>query len=117
MVNYHSGILEGVAGRLGLARPGEKDPPRLAQEGVSRCYEAALSMLCEAKAGLGEEGTSLGSKTLSSVDGGLHTGYESDFISRRACDVHPIFRGPILPGLVAKLDSLRLNKPAKPTEV
>ena len=34
--NFFSGILEGVAGRLGLVPPGMADPPALARSGVSR---------------------------------------------------------------------------------
>ena len=33
--NFFSGILEGVAGRLGLVPPGVTDPPASARAGVS----------------------------------------------------------------------------------
>ena len=48
------------------------------------------------------------------MDGGLHTGYELDFVSHRADEVQPIFTAPVLPGLIAEMDKLRLSEPAKP---
>ena len=40
--NFFSGILEGVAGRLGLVPQGMTDPPALARVGVSRQWATTL---------------------------------------------------------------------------
>ena len=40
--NFFSGILEGVAGRLGLVPPGMTDPPASARAGVSQQWASAL---------------------------------------------------------------------------
>ena len=48
VVNYHSGVLEGVAGRLGLALPGVKDPPSSAPEGMLRSFIASLEKAVKA---------------------------------------------------------------------
>ena len=114
MANYHSGVLEGVAGRLGLAGPGEKDPPHSTREGVNRCYATSVTLVLktEVEAKGDEPVQAKGARW--EVDGGLHTGYESDFVTHRADEVHPIFTAPVLPGLISEMDKLCLSKPAKP---
>ena len=71
VVNYHSGVLEGVAGWLGLAPPGEKDPPRSIREGINHRYAASLAIFLEAEA---KEIRPLpaSKRTKWVVDGGLH---------------------------------------------
>ena len=115
VVNYHCRVLEGIAGRLGLARPGKEDLPRSVREGVSRHYADSLALILKA-----EEEANKG-ETLPAtsgarweVDGGLHSGYESDFVSHRTGDVHPIFTASLLPDLISEIDKLRLSKPANP---
>ena len=48
VVNYHSGVLEGVAGRLGLALPGVKDPPSSTPEGMLCTFIACLEKAVKA---------------------------------------------------------------------
>ena len=40
--NFFSGILEGVAGRLGLVPPGMTEPPVSARAGISQQWAATL---------------------------------------------------------------------------
>ena len=74
VVNYHSGVLEGVTGRLGLALPGVKDPPSSAPEGMLRSFIASLEKAVKAD--------DAGQATGWSIQGGLHTCYAEDFVTR-----------------------------------
>ena len=49
VVNYHSGVLEGVAGRLGLAVPGVSPTPTSAPEGMLRRFMASLEQAVSAR--------------------------------------------------------------------
>ena len=49
-----------------------------------------------------------------SIQGGLHTFYAEDFVTRRADDIPSVFKSFLLPGLVKKMDSLCLEEPAVP---
>ena len=42
VVNFHSGVLEGVVGCLGLALPGVKNPPSSTPEGMLHSFTASL---------------------------------------------------------------------------
>ena len=118
VVNYHCGVLEGIVRRLGLAHLGKENLPRSVREGISRHYVDSLALILRA-----EEEANKGEALPSTfrawweVDGGLHPGYESDFISCRAGDVHPIFTAPLLPNLISEMDKLCLSEPAKPPPV
>ena len=115
VVNYHCGVLEGIAGRLGLARPGKENLPHSVREGISRHHAASLTLILKTEEEA-NKGAALppASGARWEVDGGLHSGYESDFISHRAGDVHPIFTAPLLPNLVSEMNNLCLSEPAKP---
>ena len=65
--NYHRGVLEGVAGRLGLALPGVKDPPSSAPEGMLRSFITSLEKAVKAD--------NAGQAAGWSIQGGLHTCY------------------------------------------
>ena len=86
------------------------------REGISRHYADSLALILKAdeEANKGETLPAT-SGAWWEVDGGLHSGYESDFISHRAGDVHPIFTAPLLPDLVLEIDKLQLSEPAKPS--
>ena len=113
VVNYYSGVLEGVAGWLGLAPPGAEGPPCSIREGVNRRYAASLAMFLKAEA-KGTKPLPASKKAKWVLEGGFHLGYEADFESHRTSEIHPIFLGPVLPGLVAEMDKLCLCEPAKP---
>ena len=114
VVNYHCRVLEGIAGRLGLARPGEENPPRSVREGVSCHYADSLALIlrAEEEANKGEALPSA-SRAWWEVDGGLHLGYQSDFISRRAGDIHLIFIAPSCPTSSQRwTNSSSVNRPS-----
>ena len=115
VVNYHCRVLEGIAGRLGLACPGKEDPPHSVRKGVSRHYADSFALILKAdeEANKGETLPAT-SGAQWEVDGGLNLGYQSDFVSRRTGDVHPIFTAPLLPDLISEIDKLQLSEPAKP---
>ena len=106
MVNYHNGVLEGVAGRLGLALPGVTNPPSSAPEGMLRSFTASLEKVVKAN--------DAGHSTGWSIQGGLHTCYAEDFVTRRASDIPSVFKSSLLPGLVKEKDNLCLEEPAVP---
>ena len=96
VVNYHCEVLEGIAGRLALAHPGEENPPHSVREGISRHYADSLALIIRAEEEANKgEALPPASGAWWEVDGSLHSGYESDFISHRAGDVHPIFTAPL----------------------
>ena len=106
VVNFHSGVLEGVAGRLGLALPGVKNPPSSAPEGMLRSFIASLEKAVKADNARQAAGWS--------IQGGLHTCYAEDFVTRRADDIPSVFKSSLLPGLIREMDNLRLQEPAVP---
>ena len=106
VVNYHSGVLEGVAGRLGLALPGVKDPPSSAPEGMLHSFITSLEKAVKAD--------DAGQATGWSIQGGLHTCYVEDFMTHRADNIPSVFKSSLLPGLIKEMDRLRLQEPAVP---
>ena len=77
--NLFSGILEGVAGRLGLAPPGVTDPPASARAGVSRQWAATLR-----EAVLKTEGRDIGVGPVAYdvLPSRVHLDYDPDFETR-----------------------------------
>ena len=74
--NFFPGILEGVAGRLGLVPPGVPDPPNSARVGVSQQWAAALG-----EAVIKMEGRDINSGQVAHdiLPPGLHLDYDLDF--------------------------------------
>ena len=85
--NLFPGILEGVAGRLGLAPPGVMDPPGSARAGVSRQWAATLR-----EAVLKTEGRDIGvgPVTHDMLPSGVCLDYDPDFEARGVNDVAPV---------------------------
>ena len=106
VVNYHSGVLDGVAGRLGLTPPGMMEFTHSPSEGMLSRFMKDLE--CSIKAD--DSGKSMGW----SIQGGLHTEYSSDFMQRNRGEIHCVFHSNLLPNLIKDLDALRLSKPASP---
>ena len=106
VVNYHSGVLDGVAGRLGLTPPGMMEFTRSPSEGMLSRFMKDLE--CSIKAD--DSGKSMGW----SIQGGLHTEYSSDFMQRNRGEIHCVFHSNLLPNLIKDLDALCLGKPASP---
>ena len=83
VVNYHSRVLDGVAGRLGLTPPGTKELTLSPSEGMLRRFLQDLE--CSVKA-------DDSSKPMGwSPKGGLHTKYASDFMQRNRGEIHCVF--------------------------
>ena len=108
VVNYHSGVLDGVAGRLGLTPPSTMEFTRSPPEGMLSRFMKDLE--CSIKAD--DSGKSMGW----SIRGGLHTEYSSDFMQRNRGEIHCVFRDNLLPNLIKNLDALRLSEPASPPQ-
>ena len=106
VVNYHSGVLDGVAGRLGLTPPVMKEHTPSPSEGMLRRFLQDLEHSINAD----DSGKPMGW----SLQGGLHTEYISDFMHRNKGKIHCVSRHNLLPNLIRDLDALRLSEPASP---
>ena len=106
VVNYHSGVLDGVVGRLGLTPPDMKEYTCSPSEGMLRRFLQDLE--CSVKAD--DSGKPMGW----SLQGGLHTKYASDFMQRNRGEIHCVFHNNLLPNLIRDLDALHLSEPASP---
>ena len=110
--NFFPGILEGLAGRLGLTPPGVADPPTSAKAGVSRQWAATLR-----EAVLRTEGRDIDLEqvTHNVMPPGLHLDYGPDFLTRRVNDIALTLTSPLLSGLVSNISQLqRPEIPKKP---
>ena len=107
--NFFPGILEGLAGRLGLMPPGVADPPTSAKTGVYRRWAAALR-----EAVIRTEGRDIDLEqvTHNVMPPGLHLDYGLDFLTRRVDDIAPTLTSPLLSGLVSNI--CQLQKPEIP---
>ena len=74
--NFFPGILEGVAGRLGLAPPGVPNPPTSARAGMSQQWAATLR-----EAVIKTEGREIDLEQVAHniLPPGLHLDYDLDF--------------------------------------
>ena len=106
VVNYHSGVLDGVAGRLRLTPPGMMELTRSPSDGMLRRFMNDLEHSIKAD----DSGKPMGW----SIQGGLHTEYSSDFMQRNRGEIHCMFCDNLLPNLIKDLDALRLSEPASP---
>ena len=110
--NFFPGILEGLAGRLGLMPPGVTDPPTSARAGMSRQWAATLR-----EAVIMTEGRDINLEqvTHNVMPPGLHLDYDLDFQTRRVDDIAPTLTSPLLSGLVGNIRQLqRPEIPGKP---
>ena len=106
VVNYHSGVLDGVVGRLGLTPPGTKELTHSPSEGMLRRFLNDLE--CSIKV------DDLGKPMGWSLQGGLHTEYFSNFMQRNRGKIHCVFHDNLLPNLIKDLDALHLSEQASP---
>ena len=107
--NFFPGILEGLAGRLGLAPPGVTDPPTSFRAGMSRQWAAALREAVRRTEG---RDIDLEQVMRTVVPLGLHLDYDLDFQNRRVDDIAPTLSSPLLSGLVGNIR--QLEKPEIP---
>ena len=101
------GILEGLAGNLGLSLAGTVNPPRSRQEGMMRRWATTLR-----QAAYDPSGTRQGSAS-STTPLGLHLNYDMEFRSRRVGDIPPALTSPLLPSFTV-LEKPRPGQPLPP---
>ena len=96
--NFFSGILEGLLGRLGIAAPGEENPPTSSNEGAARLWASAV---VDAVQKMEKRQVRLGTSESSGMPPGLHLNYEEDFLSYWSHQVPGVFTDPLfLPNMV-----------------
>ena len=101
------GILEGLAGNLGLSLAGTVNPPRSRQEGVMRRWATALRQAAYDPSDTGQGSTS------STTPLGLHLDYSMEFRSRRVGDIPPALTSSLLPSFPF-LEKPRPGEPPSP---
>ena len=101
------GIIEGLAGNLGLSPAGTVNPPRCRQEGMMRRWATALRQAAYDPSGTGQGSAS------STTPLGLHLNYDMEFWSRKAGDIPQALTSPLLPSFPV-LDKLRTGEPPPP---
>ena len=106
VVNNNSGVLNGVAGRLGSTPPGVEEHTHSPSEGMLRRFLQDL----ECSVNADDSGKPMGW----SLQGGLHTEYASNFMQRNRGEIHCAFCHNLLPNLIRNLDALHLSEPACP---
>ena len=101
------GILEGLAGNLGLSPAGTVNPPRSRQEGVMRRWATALRQAAYDPSDTGQGSAS------STTPLGLHLDYSMEFQSRRVGDIPPALTSSLLPSFPF-LEKPRTGEPPSP---
>ena len=101
------GILEGLAGNLGLSPAGTVNPPRSRQEGMMRRWATALRQATYDPSDTGQGSAS------STTPLGLHLDYSMEFRSRRVGDIPPVLTSSLLPSFPF-LEKPRPGEPPSP---
>ena len=101
------GILEGLAGNLGLSPAGTVNPPRSRQEGMMRRWATALRQAAYDPSDTGQGSAS------STTPLGLHLDYSMEFRSQRAGDIPPALTSSLLPSFPF-LEKPRPREPPSP---
>ena len=96
--NFFPGLLEGLLGSLGIAAPGEGNPPTSYREGAGHAWSSAM---CEAISWIEQkEVEAPGAVGLPQC---LDLHYEEDFFKKRRHQIPPIFSGPLFIPNMAKV--------------
>ena len=101
------GILEGLAGNLGLSPAGTVNPPCSRQEGVMRRWATALRQAAYDPSNTGQGSAS------STTPLGLHLDYSMEFRSRRVGNIPPVLTSSLLPSFPF-LEKPRPGEPPSP---
>ena len=101
------GILERLAGNLGLSLAGTVNPPRSRQEGMMRQWATALRQAAYDPSDTGQGSAS------STTPLGLHLDYSMEFRSRRVGDIPPALTSSLLPSFPV-LEKPRPGEPPPP---
>ena len=92
--NFFPSTLEGLLGRLGIAAPGEKNPPTSSKEGAAQLWASAVLDAVQ-------KTEKRWVRLETSGSSGLHLNYEEDFLNCRSHQVPGVFTGPLfLPNMV-----------------
>ena len=105
--NLFPGILEGLAGNLGLSPAGTVNPPHSRQEGMMRRWATALRQAAYDLSDTGQRSAS------STTPLGLHLDYSMEFRSRRVGDIPPALTSSLLPSFPV-LEKPRPGEPPPP---
>ena len=101
------GILEGLAGNLGLSPAGTVNPPHSRQEGMMRRWATTLRQAAYDPSSTGQGSAS------SMTPLGLHLNYDMEFWSRKVGDIPPALTSPLLPSFPV-LEEPRPREPPPP---
>ena len=105
--NLFPGILEGLAGNLGLSPAGTVNPPRSRKEGMMKRWATALRQAAYDPSDTGQGSAS------STTPLGLHLDYSMEFRSRRVGDIPPALTSSLLPSFPF-LEKPRPGEPPSP---
>ena len=96
--NFFPGILEGLLGRLGIAVPGERNPPTSAKKGAAQLWASAVLDAVQKTEKRQVKLETLGS---SGMPLGLHLNYKEGFLHYQSQQVPEVFTNPLfLPNMV-----------------
>ena len=96
--NFFPGILEGLLGRLGIAAPGEMNPPTSSREGVAQLWASAVMDAVQATE---QRRDRLETSGPSGMPTRLHLNYEEDFLNCQSHQESGVFTDPsFLPNMV-----------------
>ena len=95
--NFFLGLLEGLLGSLGIAAPGEGNPPSSSREGAGRTWSSAM---CEAISRI--EQKEVEAPRAVGLPQSLDLRYEEDFLKKQRHQIPPIFSDPLFIPHMAK---------------
>ena len=96
--NFFPGLLEGLLGSLGIAAPGEDDPPTSSQEGAGHLWSSAV---CEAISQIEQKEVEVpGAVGLPQC---LDLHYEEDFLKKQRHQIPLVFSDPLFIPNMAKV--------------
>ena len=96
--NFFPGLLEGLLGSLGIAAPGEGNPPSSSREGAGCTWSSAM---CEAISQI--EQKEVEAPGAVGLPQGLDLHYEEDFLKKQRHQIPPIFSDPLFIPNMAKV--------------
>ena len=88
--NFFPGLLEGLLGRLGIAIPGESNPPTSSREGAGHLWSSAVC-----KVVLRREHREVETPGTAGLPQCLDLHYEEDFLEKRSHQVPAVFSDPL----------------------
>ena len=96
--NFFPGLLEGLLGSLGIASPGESNPPSSSREGAGHAWSSAMH-----EAILRIEQKEVEAPGVVGLPQSLDLCYEEDFLERQRHEISPIFLDPFFIPHMAKV--------------